>query len=247
MMHTCDRCGVNFEYSGNVKRCQKCRVTCEKCGRPVSDRANLCGACRVVKRKMVSCAYPGCANAIRYDKHRAGYCIDHTDWTLHSKRMSEYNVSVKTKPQELKYKTERIPAIPATCVICGNVFLSTPSAINRGDTHVCSGRCRGVRAASLTPKKRTSIEVAIEKELQLRGIEYRDQYPLCGVTVVDFFLPSGNAVIYCDGNYWHSIPKRAESDKRQNEVLAQNGYRVFRFTETEINQSPSACVDRIYR
>ena len=33
-----------------------------------------------------------------------------------------------------------------------------------------------------------------------------------------------------------------EKDKRQNEVLASNGYKVFRFTELEINDSVEVCV-----
>lgn len=98
MIHTCTRCGIEFEYSGFVSRCNKCRVTCEKCGNPVKDRGNLCGSCRTYSpRKMVKCLFDGCENEIRYDKHRAGYCREHTDWSNHAKRISEYNRSNKGK------------------------------------------------------------------------------------------------------------------------------------------------------
>lgn len=196
-------------------------------------------------RRTIKCSFEGCEELIRYDSRR-GVCRKHTDWSKHSARMSEYNVSQKTKPDNLKYRTDRIYSIDSVCIICGNPFKTTPEAVKRGGGNVCSDKCHGIRAAKLTPKKKTSIEVAIENELILCGIEYVEQYPLCGITVVDFYIPSTKTVIYCDGDYWHSIPKRVKSDKLQNKVLTENGYKVFRFSETDIKRSPAECVARIY-
>lgn len=191
MKHVCTRCGINFEYSGFVSRCDKCRVTCEKCGGPVKDRANLCGSCRTyAPRKMVKCLFDGCENKIRYEKKRSGYCQGHYDKSERTKRISEYNRSNKGK---------------------------------------------------------TSIECAIEKELERAGELFVDQYTFFeGKTVADFFIPSKKIVIYCDGDYWHKKEKVAARDKTQNELLEQNGYKVFRFTESDIRRSPAECVARIY-
>ena len=249
MNHICERCGSNFEYGGNVKRCSACRVSCEKCGRPTTHRAKLCGRCRKLNPKRVKCLHPDCDKFILYAKIGLGFCMKHTDYSKHAKRITEYNKTIKKKPEGTKYKTARIPSVKTICRVCGNEFLARPDAIRTSKTGLitCSRRCQGIRAAKLTPKKRTSIEIAIEKELIRRGEEFIEQHPLCGITLVDFYLPRKNIVIYCDGNYWHSTQKRKETDRNQNITLERNGYKVFRFTETEIKQSPLSCVERIYQ
>ncbi|HLD70881.1 MAG TPA: NUMOD3 domain-containing DNA-binding protein [Negativicutes bacterium] len=93
----------------------------------------------------------------------------------------------------------------------------------------------------------TSIELKIEAELLKRSIEHKKQFPLIGMTVVDFYLPQYNIVIYADGEFWHKS-KWAEKqgtfqkDEKQNRVLAEKGYKVFRFSESAINQSANKCV-----
>jgi len=108
MIHICERCGVEFEYSGNVLRCQKCRVTCEKCGGPIPStyRSRVCGHCKVAKRKMVKCQFTGCEKLIRYDKHRGAFCLTHTDWSNHAKRISEYNRTNKGRTS-IEFAIER--------------------------------------------------------------------------------------------------------------------------------------------
>lgn len=96
-----------------------------------------------------------------------------------------------------------------------------------------------------TPSKETSIEKKIERELRKRKIYYKKQVPLCNVTIVDFYLPEHQLVIYCDGDYWHNRPEAREKDERQNKILKENGFKVFRFWEHEINKSPKACLDKI--
>ena len=93
--------------------------------------------------------------------------------------------------------------------------------------------------------KDTSIEILIEKELTLRNIYFLKQTPLCEITIPDFFLPEDRVVIYCDGDYWHRLPKAIERDSRQNNVLRLNGFNVYRFWEKDIRLSPSKCIDKI--
>lgn len=199
------------------------------------------------KHIMIPCAHVGCTNLVRRSQvgKRGGFCREHTDWSKHSDRITQYNVTVKTKPKHLKYRTEKIPSIDRVCIVCGLPFKATPAAVSKGGGIVCSRICQGIRAAQLTPKHDTSIERSIEKALKDRGWNYQKQVPLCGVTLADFYLPDYNAAIYCDGVYWHNLPNRQAQDAHQNNVLTANGYNVYRFTETEINLSPIDCLDRI--
>ena len=101
--------------------------------------------------------------------------------------------------------------------------------------------------------KDTTIEVKMEAELIKRGINFKKQVPLCKTTVVDFCIPNTNTAIYCDGCYWHGCPlcfpddkfKRGEKDRKKDEILRLNGFKVYRFWEHDINKSVSACIDSI--
>jgi DNA mismatch endonuclease (patch repair protein) len=101
-------------------------------------------------------------------------------------------------------------------------------------------------------RKDTHIELMIEAELRKRNIHYKKQFPLANITVADFYLPQNKTVIYADGSFWHEskwAEKRGvvEKDKRQNKILTANGYKVFRFPEADINNSPEKCVSRVIK
>ena len=101
--------------------------------------------------------------------------------------------------------------------------------------------------------KDTSIELKVEQELILRGINYQKQVPLCKVAIVDFYLPEYRIVIQCDGCYWHSCQEHGkggkkgsvEKDLRQNAVLTFNGFNVYRFWEHDINTDVAKCLDQL--
>jgi very-short-patch-repair endonuclease len=101
--------------------------------------------------------------------------------------------------------------------------------------------------------KDTKIELKVEKELLTRKINYLKQTPLCGVARVDFYLPEYKIVIQCDGDYWHGCPKhfknnnkrKPDKEERQNKILKENGYKIFRFWECEINKSVENCINKI--
>lgn len=94
-------------------------------------------------------------------------------------------------------------------------------------------------------KKDTSIELKMENGLKRNNIYYQKHVPLCNITVPDFYLPEYKAVIYVDGDYWHSLPNVKNRDKKQNSILKQNGYRALRFWGHEINKSVDDCIRRI--
>ena len=78
------------------------------------------------------------------------------------------------------------------CEYCGEEFSTNKKRVKT----LCSRRC------SLLCRRQTDIEKIIEDWLKENKIDYQKEVPLCGVTIVDFFVEP-NIVIYCDGDYWH--------------------------------------------
>lgn len=130
------------------------------------------------------------------------------------------------------------------CEICGKEKDISSSAFKRGRGKTCSRRCRGIYTTKHMKTKDTSIEIAIEKELIERHIPYMKQVSILGIALVDFLLPS-KVIIQCDGDYWHSEKINKGKDMAQDMALCVYGYKIFRFTETEIKKSPSGCIDKI--
>lgn len=131
------------------------------------------------------------------------------------------------------------------CKTCGKEKYVFPSQNKNGYGKFCSIRCNSIWTIKyLIKNKDTDIERLIEDELIKRDIPYTKQIPLLGITIVDFLLPY-DAVIYCDGSYWHSLKGRKESDMNQDYVLGFYGYKVFRFTDKEINKSAKKCIDKL--
>ena len=89
--------------------------------------------------------------------------------------------------------------------------------------------------------KDTKPELRMEALLKSLGVEYQKQVPLFNIARVDFYVPSKNLVIQCDGCFWHGCPihnpnwtKSQERDANQDKVLQENGLIVVRFWEHEI-------------
>lgn len=89
--------------------------------------------------------------------------------------------------------------------------------------------------------KDTSIERLVENQLLFNNILYIKQFAY-EFGVADFWLPEYNIIIECDGDYWHSLPNRKERDIRNTKYLESNDFVVFRFTETQIKESPETCL-----
>jgi len=97
----------------------------------------------------------------------------------------------------------------------------------------------------LVPNRKTSIEVAIEKGLIKRGINNFEMSTYILVCYPDIIFKDKKLAIFCDGDYWHTLPKVIERDKRQNRVLKENGWKVLRFWEHEINDNLESCISRV--
>lgn len=103
---------------------------------------------------------------------------------------------------------------------------------------------REARVNQVMTVKATSIEIAIWNELAKRNIKFEKNKPILKITRPDAFIKP-NIAVYADGDYWHNLPNYIERDTRQNKVLLENGYKVFRFWQHEIKKDVKACVDQI--
>lgn len=95
------------------------------------------------------------------------------------------------------------------------------------------------------PTKDTSIERLVEEGLAEKEVAHYKHYPILGCCQSDKAFPDEKIAVFCDGDYWHSIPKAVENDKRVNKILEENGWIVLRFTEKEIKANPGIVVSKI--
>lgn len=97
-------------------------------------------------------------------------------------------------------------------------------------------RMREAAARRLRVPNRVSyIEKAVKGVLDVLGVDYVFQYPVAGF-VADFYVPSRNLILECDGEYWHALPKMRARDERHDAKLVALGYRVARLSGKTITR-----------
>ncbi len=106
-------------------------------------------------------------------------------------------------------------------------------------------KIREARLRQVIPTKDTSIEVAIQNELNQRGIIFEKHLPVCGVCQPDIVFTDRKIAIQCDGDYWHNLPYNVEKDRRQDKILRENGWQILRFWGSEIKADVFKCVNQI--
>jgi very-short-patch-repair endonuclease len=123
------------------------------------------------------------------------------------------------------------------CEWCNEEFSVIVSQLNHGHGRFCSEKCKGHSSVYHQGGKRSSIEIAIEKELIKIGMSFEIQKKI-GRYNVDFYLQHLDLVIECDGDYWHSLPRSVERDRRKDKWLKAKGYNIIRLSESDINTDP---------
>lgn len=106
-------------------------------------------------------------------------------------------------------------------------------------------RIRLANLKKIIPKEDTSIEKAVQNELQRRGISFKRQIVVLSVCRPDIVFPEEKLAVFCDGDYWHNRPDVKERDRKQERILMEHGWRLLRFWEHEIHQDVSHVVDEI--
>jgi len=98
-------------------------------------------------------------------------------------------------------------------------------------------------------KKDTSIELKIGEYLTSIGVSHMSNH-VHSIFTFDFYIPSVNLVIECQGDYWHCNPlkysdkipdkiqiKNMERDSRKVQYLKDNGFRSLFIWEYDINRN----------
>ena len=89
----------------------------------------------------------------------------------------------------------------------------------------------------------TKPELKMKIILDENNVEYKFQHRL-SIGIYDFYLPSLNILIEVDGAYWHgrlenkpsNIEQIIEKDKLKNNFAIQNGYKMIRVWDDEIEK-----------
>jgi very-short-patch-repair endonuclease len=86
----------------------------------------------------------------------------------------------------------------------------------------------------------TSLEQIMYKTLMTMDMPFQRfaQYPL-GQYRVDFAIPTIRLAIECDGDQWHGAPEAKAHDKSRDMKLANAGWTVVRFGESELKENLS--------
>lgn len=95
------------------------------------------------------------------------------------------------------------------------------------------------RTNQIFPKKDSKIELKIQNFLRQLGIEFYTHHYIKNIEHAyqcDILIPSMNAVIECDGNYWHAYPTGRDIDHVRTKELIEKGFKVLRLWEYEINE-----------
>jgi very-short-patch-repair endonuclease len=96
-----------------------------------------------------------------------------------------------------------------------------------------------------SPAVNTAIERRMHDALMKAGIGFTTQSLLLERYLVDIELHQARIVIEADGFQHQSLDALKAADAERDAALAVAGYRVFRFTGSEINRDAAVCVQHV--
>lgn len=134
--------------------------------------------------------------------------------------------------------------IELSCPQCRKHFLRDPASMT-SNLIFCSSSCRSIYYIAFQKKSGTDIEKAMKKALERNDYEFLEQRGISNISVVDFYLPKQNLIIFCDGDYWHRLPGQELRDIKQTEALQALGYKVLRFWGKDILNDIEGCLNTI--
>lgn len=128
-----------------------------------------------------------------------------------------------TGPDHPLYKAKT----PMQCEVCGSTRLVKPSLVHR--FRACSRRCAAIIKLKENPRI-SSRELQVKSALDELGESY-EQQKVIHHFIVDFYLPSRNLVIECDGSYWHSLPRSQRVSREKDDYFASAEIPIARLRE----------------
>ena len=100
-------------------------------------------------------------------------------------------------------------------------------------------------AMKRSPAVNTAIERRMHDALMKAGIGFTTQSLLLGCYLVDIELHQARIVIEADGFQHQSLDALKAADAERDAALTAAGYRVFRFTGSEINRDAVVCARHV--
>ena len=79
---------------------------------------------------------------------------------------------------------------------------------------------------------------------QILGLQFYRQKPILNF-IVDFYSPTANLVIECDGRQHYTV-EGLEADRARDQALAQLGLNVLRFDNGQVMGEIDVVVEQIY-
>lgn len=88
------------------------------------------------------------------------------------------------------------------------------------------------------------LESILHGALKRAGLSFTTQRAKLGRYVVDIELLQAPVIIEADG-FNHRLERQQAKDRTRDADLIEDGYRVYRFTGTEINDDPDGCIRKV--
>lgn len=215
------------------------RCTCKQCGKVFSVQP---AAFREGRGKYCShaCSSAAQITSVEHACERCGkeFLVKPSDirdgWGIYCSRFCHY-VAKRTN-------------VESVCEQCDKTFSVRPSALRggtrrEGKGRFCSRSCFGSWNVQRQGRKATDIERIVAVWLKSMKIPFETQKSI-GAFVCDFFV-APNLILEADGDFWHSLPKNAESDKRKNKYLSQRNIILLRLRGSDIYNNPQWCKQQI--
>ncbi len=166
---------------------------------------------------------------LEHYKNNQGQFAGRTHKESTKQKMRDYRIGKSTSPETRKKQS----------IIKLNYFKINVSH-SKGRTlsaeHI--QKIKNARAKQITPIKDTSIEIKIQNFLKGLDIDFitHNYMKIKHGYQCDIFIPSMNLVIECDGDYWHNYPVGLDKDHIRTRELIENGFKVLRLWERDINK-----------
>jgi len=125
-----------------------------------------------------------------------------------------------------------------TCEQCGKPFSAFTPNMRVGWGRFCSRSCGAINRMKSDEKKRWTIpEKLVWKYLLAKyGLMFYPQYVINGYGVADFYNPWFRMIVEVQGDYWHSLPKMRERDRRKRQFASDGCYQLVELWESDIKE-----------
>ena len=95
------------------------------------------------------------------------------------------------------------------------------------------------------PTKGTVIEEILRQEFEHRNLQFEMHKAVFGRFQPDFTFDSVHLFVQADGIYWHSLTRNKHYDALFDAMADAEGWTVWRFSEPQIKNNPTACGDAV--